>query len=157
MTAETQKTLTEMLSRAKADPRFEIESNASANQRSDHESLWQFMAGKLLDFYDTTIHSRFGALEENVAAGDAKYASQKEIYMFHCRDLTTEQIVYGCNNLKGNFPPSPETFRTWCFSKDSTHQSAAYSPFDKSRALEHRADPTFAKDKLKTIKEMLRK
>ena len=65
---QTQKTLTEMLSRAKADPRFEIESNASANQRSDHESLWQFMAGKLLDFYDTTIHSRFGALEENVAA-----------------------------------------------------------------------------------------
>lgn len=62
----------------------------------------------------------------------------ERVWIEGLKGLTRSEIDRGLDNLKGNFSPNPDTFRGWCKLQDNglTHNTAAYKPFKKERAIE---------------------
>lgn len=71
--------------------------------------------------------------------------------------LTDEQIMTGLDNLPEDFPPTPMAFKKLCTAKpQGLHNTAAYKPFDRSKAIEHKANPDLAKTAIADIKNLLK-
>tara|TARA_R110000850_G_C9996087_1_gene467948 strand:+ start:7056 stop:7316 length:261 start_codon:yes stop_codon:yes gene_type:complete len=71
--------------------------------------------------------------------------------------LTGEQIKHGLDKLDGEWVPTPMSFRTLCTGDDGLHSTGAYREFDKSKAIEHKADKGKAKAQMDEIKKLLNK
>lgn len=72
--------------------------------------------------------------------------------------LTDEQIIIGIAALPKSWPPTSGEFRDLCEQKSAewAHNTAAYKPFDRSKALELKADPALARAELEKSKKLLR-
>ncbi|HEC73140.1 MAG TPA: hypothetical protein ENI26_02070 [Methylophaga aminisulfidivorans] len=68
--------------------------------------------------------------------------------------LTGEQIQNGLKNLPKDFPPTPMQFKDLCIGQNE-HNTKAYKPFDRSKALELKADKEKARKHLSEIKQKL--
>ena len=90
-------------------------------------------------------------------ATDELYDLQAALWIEGLKGLSRSQIEHGMKNFKGQFRPTPDTFRLWCGEQAETHRGAAYSAFDRSKAIEQRGDPVAAKERLSEIKDMLSK
>lgn len=79
---------------------------------------------------------------------DAVYQLAITDWQEELAELTDEQIMLGLANLPKSWPPTSGEFRDLCEEKtdDWEHRTAAYSAFDKSRAIELKADPENVKD-----------
>ena len=133
-----------------------------ARQGRTSKSSSELKEGVLGD-YDSIFDELLMALSANYDPFGAKLATedlynvQAALWIEGLKGLTRTQIKHGMRNFKGQFRPTPDTFRAWCGEKAETHKSAAYSPFDKTKAIEKKGDPEVARQKLSEIKEMLRK
>lgn len=67
--------------------------------------------------------------------------------------LSGEEIAHGLKNLPAGWPPTPMEFRELCQSVTA----ACHRPFDKSRALELKADKELAKAEKEKILLILKK
>jgi hypothetical protein len=99
-----------------------------------------------------------GSWDKNLAT-DELVGITRQVWSNSLRGLTMAQIEHGLDNLKGEFAPSPDTFKTWCVGSEGglTHNTAAYKTFDKSKAVEHKADKSKAKTEIEKIKALLDK
>ena len=88
-----------------------------------------------------------GSWDKNLAT-DELTSITKHVWQNGLKGLTREQIDHGLDNLQGEFAIPPQTFRAWCLGSDKglTHNTAAYKVFDKSTALELKANPENVKD-----------
>jgi hypothetical protein len=68
--------------------------------------------------------------------------------------LTGEQIKNGLNNLPEDYPPTPKQFKKLCIGMNE-HNTKAYKPFDRSKALELKADKEAARKHMNDIKKIL--
>ena len=93
---------------------------------------------------------------QNVA-NDELFQITRAEWISKLRNVTKAQIEHGLANLKTGYAPDPDKFKQWCGVKTGAHNTAAYSPFDRTKAIEQRGDPEVARQKLSEIKEMLRK
>ena len=71
--------------------------------------------------------------------------------------LTDEQIQHGFENLPEEFPPGPTKFKNICEGMKAglTHNTAAYKPFDRKKALELKPDKAKARAALSEIRQTL--
>jgi hypothetical protein len=124
------------------------------NQKKDSErfktnSLLTMLWPRMADMYGHKFTSQFGDEPSNT--------------WIRCFEgVTPEQIANGltkCLTKCKEWPPGAVEFRAMCLNEDEEksweHSSAAYKPFDKSRALEQLAaseeEQRAALDKLKSI------
>lgn len=118
---------------------------------------------EVLGNYDPILDKLLIALAANYdqfaakLATDELYDLQAALWIEGLKGLSRSQINYGMKNFKGQFRPTPATFREWCGEQAETHRGGAYSSFDRSRAIEQRGDPLVAKQRLTEIKDMIRK
>ena len=93
---------------------------------------------------------------QQTGTGRALELSQ-QVWAEKLAGLTDEQIKHGFNHLPDDFPPTPSKFKKLCQSvkEGLSHNTAAYKPFDRSRALELKADKEKAKAALSEIRQSL--
>lgn len=99
----------------------------------------------------------YGASWDKNLATDELTSITKQVWITGLKGLTRDEIERGLENLQGTFAVNPQTFAGWC--KDSnqglTHNTAAYSRFDKSRAIEKKPDLEIARAGMAGIKAKL--
>ena len=85
-------------------------------------------------------------------------ALSKSVWGRKLAGLTDEQIMTGLDNLPEDFPPTPMAFKKLCTAKPEgfLHNTAAYKPFDRSKAIERRGNPDLAKSAIADIKNLLK-
>ena len=110
-------------------------------------TLWM----ELLTLYDNQALKKYGQVGSDVfiAWGNK------------LRYLKNEELRRGLTNCQldgSEYAPSLKTFIWYCEGKAKglTHSSAAYKPFDKSRALEHKPDQERVKTELEKMREKLK-
>lgn len=71
--------------------------------------------------------------------------------------LTETDVLYGLSVMKQEWPPSPDEFRDLCEGRAKywQHNTAAYRPFRRDRALEVKADKEKAKKAMEEIQNIL--
>jgi hypothetical protein len=94
--------------------------------------------------------------KDQTGTGDALKLSMK-VWSEKLADLTDEQIIHGLSNLPGEFPPTPAKFKSLCkgFREDWEHNTAAYKPFDKSRAIEKKPNMEIKSKAMNEIRGMI--
>ena len=104
------------------------------------------------------MQASYGTRWVNQTGTGNALALSKSVWGRKLAGLTDEQIMIGLDNLPEDFPPTPMAFKKLCTAKPQglLHNTAAYKPFDKSRALEKKPDVKTAKDALNEIKQLLR-
>ena len=138
--------------------------NLRARQPEQSQSLSESntcdgKADILLKRIFSTFSIVYGGSWDKNLADDELTSITKQVWSNSLRGLTRAQIEHGLDNLKGGFAPTPDTFKTWCVGSEGglTHNTAAYKTFDKSKAIEHKADKSKAKTEIEKMKKLLGK
>jgi hypothetical protein len=85
---------------------------------------------------------------------DELYALALDEWTMRLAGLTRAEIRNGIANLPSGWPPSSIEFKELCVGDDK-HNTGAYKPFDKSRAIEQKPNKEIARAGMAEAKAML--
>lgn len=126
--------------------------NTSESLDSQAEQLDESRVNRIFAYMQAHYGSRW---RDQTGMGDAlKFA--KQVWAKKLAGVNDKQIMHGLDRLPEDFPPSPGKFKRLCVENaDKLHNTAAYKPFDRSKALELKPDKEKAKSALAEIRQTL--
>jgi hypothetical protein len=111
--------------------------------------LWR----ELVSLYDTQAIKKYGTVGSPVFVEWGNKLFEKNV--------TEKQIKAAldmCESEDTDYAPSRKRFMSYCLGKTRglSHNTDAYKPFDKSKALTHKPDENKVKSEMNRIKDLLR-
>jgi len=133
-------------------------SNLIMRQQEDSTETRKRMPQQLPESWTIKLFTKFQVIYGHkwlsVIDSDELYALALEEWSERLHGLTGDDIKHGLSSLTSEWPPSPHEFRDLCVG-DKEHNTKAYRLFDKSKALELKADKELANKSMMEIKRLL--